>query len=221
MNDERRRFDALCFLYACGKVTPEEAAWMEAMMARHPAWRDALDQERLLVDQARAADAERRQAAAPLLSLEAILAAEDAAAAPGRTGAVAGVTLAQRLLAWWRRPVSGGLAYGAMAMLALAVSVQTWRLERTGPAEGEGDGLRYRGGADLWVAPAAQLKVVFDDRVSAGRLRAELSRLGLNIVHGPDAEGAYLLSVGDGDAGQAAQRLRDGGLVLDVLPLPR
>lgn len=218
MNDERRRFDALCFLYACGKVTPDEAAWMEAMMARHPAWRGALDQERLLVDQARAADAERRQAAAPLLSFEAIVAAQDAAA-PRRAGA--GVTLAQRLLAWWRRPVRGGLAYGAMAMLALAVSVQTWRLERAGPAEGEGDGLRYRGGADLWVAPAAQLKVVFDDRVSAGRLRAELTRLGLNIVHGPDAQGAYLLSVRDGDAGQAARRLQASGLVLDVLPLPR
>jgi hypothetical protein len=227
MNDERQQFDALSFLYACGKATPEEAAWMEDMMARHPAWREAFEQERLLVRQARIADAELRLAAAPLVSFEdiaAAAAAEEAAArpAPARAKGAAEAGLPQRLLAWWRRPVRGGMAYGAMAMLALLVSVQTWRLEQGGPGEDDGkEGLRYRGGADLWVAPEAQLKVVFDDRISAGQLRAELARLGLNIVHGPDPQGAYLLSVGDGDAEQAARRLQASGLALDVLPLPR
>ena len=36
MQDDQQQFDALCFLHACGKTDQAEAAWMDAMMARHP-----------------------------------------------------------------------------------------------------------------------------------------------------------------------------------------
>ena len=282
MQDDQQQFDALCFLHACGKTSADEAAWMDAMMARHPHWRARFDQERLLVTEARAAESERQLAAPPLMSFDQVLAAlaDGEASAPQQTALRQAVSqpavssaaqptvvpaieplaspvaqqsappvtqsamppetqpatrqapatqpatqraaqsLLARVQAWWRRPLPGGLAYGVMAVLVAGVSVQSWRLAQVGaPDVGAA---RYRGqaGATAGAAATAQLKVVFDDRASAGAIRLALHRLGLNIVHGPDAQGAYLLSAGQGDAVQAAQQLQATGLVLDALPLP-
>ena len=129
-------------------------------------------------------------------------------------------SLLARVQAWWRRPLPGGLAYGVMAVLVAGVSVQSWRLAQVGPPDVEAARYRGQAGATAGAAATAQLKVVFDDRASAGAIRLALHRLGLNIVHGPDAQGAYLLSAGQGDAVQAAQQLQATGLVLDALPLP-
>lgn len=129
-------------------------------------------------------------------------------------------SLLARVQAWWRRPLPGGLAYGVMAVLVAGVSVQSWRLAQVGAPDVEAARYRGQAGATAGTAATAQLKVVFDDRASAGAIRLALHRLGLSIVHGPDAQGAYLLSAGQGDAVQAAQQLQATGLVLDALPLP-
>jgi len=231
MQDDQQQFDALCFLHACGKTDQAEAAWMDAMMARHPHWRARFDQERLLVTEARAAESERQLAAPPLVSFEQVLAAladGEASAPTQRPVPVDAQPAAQgllgrlqgRLQAWWRRPLAGGLAYGVMAVLVAGVSVQSWRLAQVGAPDVEAARYRGQAGATAGAAATAQLKVVFDDRASAGAIRLALHRLGLNIVHGPDAQGAYLLSAGHGDAAQAAQQLQATGLVLDALPLP-
>lgn len=252
MQDDQQQFDALCFLHACGKTDQAEAAWMNAMMARHPHWRARFDQERLLVTEARAAESERQRASPPLVSFEQVLAAlaDGEASAPQQTTlrqaasqpAVsstaqplappatqsatqpatqqASAGLLALLQAWWRRPLPGGLAYGVMAVLVAGVSVQSWRLAQVGAPDVEAARYRGQAGATAGAAATAQLKVVFDDRASAGTIRLALHRLGLNIVHGPDAQGAYLLSAGQGDAVQAAQQLQAAGLVLDALPLP-
>jgi len=231
MQDDQQQFDALCFLHACGKTDQAEAAWMDAMMARHPHWRARFEHERLLVTQARAAESERQLAAPPLVSFEQVLAAladGEASAPTQRPVPVDAQPAAQgllgrlqgRLQAWWRRPLAGGLAYGVMAVLVAGVSVQSWRLAQVGAPDVEAARYRGQAGATAGAAATAQLKVVFDDRASAGAIRLALHRLGLNIVHGPDAQGAYLLSAGHGDAAQAAQQLQATGLVLDALPLP-
>lgn len=290
MQDDQQQFDALCFLHACGKTSADEAAWMNAMMARHPHWRARFDQERLLVTEARAAESERQLAAPPLVSFDQVLAAlaDGEASAPQQTAlpqaasqpAVSSAaqptvvpaieplaspvaqpsaqpvtqsatqpatqsamppetqpatrqvpatqpatqraarSLLARVQAWWRRPLPGGLAYGVMAVLVAGVSVQSWRLAQVGAPDVEAARYRGQAGASTGAAATAQLKVVFDDRASAGAIRLALHRLGLNIVHGPDAQGAYLLSAGQGDAVQAAQQLQATGLVLDALPLP-
>jgi len=290
MQDDQQQFDALCFLHACGKTSADEAAWMNAMMARHPHWRARFDQERLLVTEARAAESERQLAAPPLVSFDQVLAAlaDGEASAPQQTAlpqaasqpAVSSAaqptvvpaieplaspvaqqsappvtqsatqpatqsamppetqpatqqapatqpatqraarSLLARVQAWWRRPLPGGLAYGVMAVLVTGVSVQSWRLAQVGAPDVEAARYRGQAGASTGAAATAQLKVVFDDRASAGAIRLALHRLGLNIVHGPDAQGAYLLSAGQGDAEQAAQQLQATGLVLDALPLP-
>ena len=231
MQDDQQQFDALCFLHACGKTDQAEAAWMDAMMARHPHWRARFEHERLLVTQARAAESERQLAAPPLVSFEQVLAAladGEASAPTQRPVPVDAQPAAQgllgrlqgRLQAWWRRPLAGGLAYGVMAVLVAGVSVQSWRLAQVGAPDVEAARYRGQAGATAGAAATAQLKVVFDDRASAGAMRLALHRLGLNIVHGPDAQGAYLLSAGHGDAAQAAQQLQATGLVLDALPLP-
>lgn len=300
MQDDQQQFDALCFLHACGKTSADEAAWMNAMMARHPHWRARFDQERLLVTEARAAESERQLAALPLVSFDQVLAAladgevpapqqtalPQAASQPAVSSAAqptvvpaieplaspvaqqsappvtqsatqpatqsamppetqpatrqapatqpatqqapatqpatqrAARSLLARVQAWWRRPLPGGLAYGVMAVLVAGVSVQSWRLEQVGAPDVEAARYRGQAGASTGAAATAQLKVVFDDRASAGAIRLALHRLGLSIVHGPDAQGAYLLSAGQGDAVQAAQQLQATGLVLDALPLP-
>ena len=268
MQDDQQQFDALCFLHACGKTSADEAAWMNAMMARHPHWRARFDQERLLVTEARAAESERQLAAPPLVSFDQVLAAlaDGEMAAPRQTllpqaasqplpeavsqPAVSSTaqptvvpaieplaspvaqpsappvtqratrSLLARVQAWWRRPLPGGLAYGVMAVLVAGVSVQSWRLAQVGAPDVEAARYRGQAGATAGAAATAQLKVVFDDRASAGAIRLALHRLSLNIVHGPDAQGAYLLSARQGDAAQAAQQLQATGLVLDALPLP-
>ena len=268
MQDDQQQFDALCFLHACGKTSADEAAWMDAMMARHPHWRARFEQERLLVVEARAAESERQLAAPPLVSFDQVLAAlaDGEMSAPRQTllpqaasqplpeavsqPAVSSTaqptvvpaieplaspvaqpsappvtqratrSLLARVQAWWRRPLPGGLAYGVMAVLVAGVSVQSWRLAQVGAPDVEAARYRGQAGATAGAAATAQLKVVFDDRASAGAIRLALHRLGLNIVHGPDAQGAYLLSAGQGDAEQAAQQLQATGLVLDALPLP-
>lgn len=290
MQDDQQQFDALCFLHACGKTDQAEAAWMDAMMARHPHWRARFEQERLLVTEARAAESERQLAAPPLVSFEQVLAAladgevpapkqtelPQAASQPAVSSTAqptvvpaieplaspvaqqsaqpvtqsatqrtmqsamppetqpatqqapatlpatqrAARSLLARVQAWWRRPLPGGLAYGVMAVLVAGVSVQSWRLAQVGAPDVEAARYRGQAGTTAGAAATAQLKVVFDDRASVGAIRLALNRLGLNIVHGPDAQGAYLLSAGQGDAAQAAQQLQATGLVLDALPLP-
>jgi hypothetical protein len=220
MNKERQRFEDLCFIYACGKADAADAAWLEQMLAQHPDWQAILDGERALVQAGRAAQAAQRASQPELLSVADIMALADIANAeadapmeplrPARAAAAAGWL--DRLRGWWQRPLQGGYAYAAMAVLVLAVSVQTYRLEQVPP-----DAV-YR--SVPAAAAGAQLRVRFDDRISTGELSIQLSTLGLSIVHGPDRSGAYLIDTGGAEPARAAEQLRAAHLVLDVQLLP-
>ncbi|NYE61646.1 hypothetical protein FHW58_002853 [Duganella sp. 1224] len=234
MTKDQQRFDELCFLYACGKADPADAAWIERQLPAHPEWQAALSAERALVQAGRGALAARHAAQAPLLSDADFMAlaervdAERASAAPApapepvpSTATAAAAATPQRrppsaayrllaaLCAWWQRPMQAGYGYVAMALLVLSISAHTWRLTQPAP-----DAAPYRGVA-LANTASAQLRVQFDDSISAGQLRATLATLGLTIVHGPDHSGAYLLSA-SGSAAVAAQQLQVTRVALDV-----
>lgn len=49
MPDDIERFEELRFLYACGKLDAEPAAWMEEVLAAQPALAAGLDADRALV----------------------------------------------------------------------------------------------------------------------------------------------------------------------------
>lgn len=214
MSEQRQRFEDLCFVYACGKADAADAAWLEQMLEQHPDWQAVLDGERALVQAGRAAQAAQRARQPELLSVADIMALADIANAeadaPARVPAAPGWL--DRLRSWWQRPLQGGYAYAAMAVLVLAVSVQTYRLEQAPPQA------VYR--SVPAAAVSAQLRVRFDDRISTGELSMQLSALGLSIVHGPDRSGAYLLDTGGGDPARAAEQLHAAHLVLDVQLLP-
>ena len=60
--------------------------------------------------------------------------------------------------------------------------------------------------ASLNSVPQAQIVVVFAPDATERQMRAMLLRVGANVVHGPSAEGAYVLAV---DAAQRARALAD------------
>lgn len=220
MNDDRQRFEALCFLYACNKTDQAQGAWLEDMLARHPQWRPLLEAEQALVRTARAGLAEQHAKQPELLSAADIMALAARVAAERAPGGAPADPVSTdwraRLLAWWRRPLQRGYAYGALALLAVSVSVQTWRLEQ------QPDAPRYRSvPAPAGSAAGVYMRVVFHDDVSLGRLRTALATLGLSIVQGPDQHGAYVLAAGVTTAATAAQQLQASGLALDVQLLPR
>lgn len=202
MDKDLARFRECSFLFACGKLDEDEAAWMRAMLAQHPQWQAELDDDRRLVAQAQAGLAERYAAAPPLVSLDAVLRA-CAPVAPRR---------AHPILAWWRRCWQARVPAPWLAGVA-AVLVASVALQASFP--GDGAGTAYRGtGPELPAGP--QIKVVFDDTLSLGALRALLAAQQVRVLRGPDEQGIVWLAATDGDVERALMALRAQPGVLDA-----
>ena len=206
MTDDLRRFKEWSFPHACGKLDSGDAAWMETMMAAHPDLREHFAQDLLLASQAREALASQ-PASAPLHSFESIMAAVHQRQRPSPWRL-------EWLRKWWQAPLPAGWAVACMAGLAVLGSVQTYRLDMSRQEIRQDDA--YRSLSRATPAALPTLKVVFDDKISAGDLRALLFELKLDVVRGPDEQGAYWLSVTEGQPEQALEHLRGSKMVLDA-----
>ncbi|WP_426194491.1 hypothetical protein [Massilia sp. DWR3-1-1] len=207
MNDDDERFRELRFLYVCGKLDPIETAWMAAQLQRDPARAAELDAERGMAADLRAALDANYLAAAPLLSFEQAMAG------------AAGVLPAPRVPAWrgwlaqaWRHAVSPAWTGGALALLAVCATVQTYRVEQLHSEQGE----RLYRGAVAPVPAGATLRVLFADPLTIGQLRALMAARKLEIVAGPDEQGVVLVRVGEGEGEAALAALRREPMVLDA-----
>lgn len=208
MSDDLNRFRAHCFQFACDKLDPEEAAWMEGMLSRHPELQAEVDAERELVRLAREGLEQERK---PLVSFEQIRQALEAEQA--RRGAADGP-----LAAWWRRLVSTPAGNGsrwavaAVVMLCVTAAFQARHLFERDSIPDEG----YR-----TVEPAGQgeegvLLVKFRDDAALGSLREQLAAMHLRIRSGPAADGTYQVAVTEGSLAQAIQRLQASSLATEV-----
>ncbi|WP_343583026.1 hypothetical protein [Herbaspirillum sp.] len=208
MSDDLNRFRAHCFQFACDKLDPEEAAWMEDMLSRHPELQAEVDAERELVRLAREGLEQERK---PLVSFEQIRLALEAEQA--RRGAADG-----RLAGWWRRlvstPASNGSrwAVAAVVMLCVTAAFQARHLfERDGiPDDG------YRAVEPAGPGEEGVLLVRFRDDAALGGLREQLAEMHLRIRSGPAADGTYQVVVTEGSLAQAIQRLQASSLVTEV-----
>jgi hypothetical protein len=205
MSDDLDRFRELSFLFVCRKLDDADMAWMAALLERHPALAAAVDADRKLAARARTALDASYHAAAPLLSFEQAMAG---ARAPSPM---------QGLRAWmaqaWRRSSSPAWTRGALALLAVCATLQTYRLE-TLRSDQQQD--HYRGVAGQAAAARATLKVIFSDQLSMGELRAMMAAMKLDIVAGPDEQGVVRVAVGEGSTEQALARLQGHKMVIDV-----
>lgn len=183
MSNDLRRFEQLRFAYLCGKLSPEEVAWMRVMLQAHPQLQAACDDDQHLIELSRGGVEEFLANAAPLVSFDRIAEALAVSSRPWW-----GARWAAALVHAWQRPMPTSWAAGTVTMLALVVGVQTVRLHQVdfdSPAA-------YRGSA-----PAAENKagvtVIFADSLTLGELRALAASLQCEIVGGPDEEGRVRL----------------------------
>lgn len=212
-SEDLARFEAQSFLFACGKLDAQEQAWMERMIAAHPELAEAAHADRVLVEHTRAAIHARAAAhTAPLVPFEALpkLPAADHATAPRPQ------PWRQRLSAWWQRPAAGAWAFASIAALALVAGVQTLRLEQLSNDANAPVFRGTEGDASHSATTGPVIQAVFADGVTLGELRKTLAALKLDIVRGPDEQGLIWITVREGDAQQALDRLKATGIVLDA-----
>lgn len=209
MSDDLNRFRAHCFQFACGKLDPEETAWMEGMLSRHPQLQAEVDADRELVRLAREG---LEQEAKPLVSFEQIRQALDAQQAQR------GTSDDGRLAGWWRRlastPASNGSRWAVAAVVTLCVMAGFQARHLLEPDSVPDDGYRA-------VEPAGQgeegvLLVKFREDVALGGLREQLAAMHMRIRRGPAADGTYEVVVTEGTLAQAIQRLQASSLATEV-----
>ncbi|ALS66614.1 MULTISPECIES: hypothetical protein [Pandoraea] len=203
-NDDQERFRALALLYVCGKLDDTESAWMKQKLTAHPEWQATLDEEQRFADTTREAInssyAERR----PLVAFD-----ELPTLAPER-GAL---SLAERLRAWWTRPIPRGWAFASLAALVLVAGTQTMRLAEM-TSTSEDNGASAMRGAPVSPAPGVpMLQVIFADGTTVAQLRKAIGDLQLDIVRGPDEDGMIWLAVPAGNAVKALTDLKATGLL--------
>lgn len=215
MNDDLTRFRSLCFLYVCQKLPPDETAWMEQMLDKHPALISELEVDQHLVSAARDSFADEREHAKSLVDFDQIAEQLEARHLNSSTNFV------DRLTDWfssfWHRTLPMGWTATAMASLALVMSVQTYQLYVTNSAQEQNS--QYRGAGSENKATITMLEVVFSDDVSIKDLRRVLPSLDLGIICGPDQQGVtnlILQNASDNTATQALADLKASKLVIDA-----
>jgi hypothetical protein len=91
--------------------------------------------------------------------------------------------------------------------------VQTLRLEQLNT---DANAPVFRGAEGNSATSGPLIQAVFADGVTLGELRKTLAALKLEIVRGPDEQGTIWITVREGDAQQALDRLKATGIVLDA-----
>ena len=208
MNEELNRFRADCFLYACGKLDPAEATWMQQMLASHPELTLELEADQQLITAARYAYNAERLVAEPLVSFDAIANQLD-----GKKPALRS-SLFTRILKLWNQPMQAGWAVTAMASVMMFAVVQTYQLH-----DATQDNLLSSQYRSVVIEPKPAMpivEVVFSDEVTVSDLRRVLPGLNLVIICGPDEQGVTNLSVQSGSGEQALSNLKNSKLVLDA-----
>lgn len=210
-DDDLSRFRAHCFQFACNKLDPEEAAWMQQMLLRHPALQAEVDADRELAARARQA-LESAVDTPPLVSFAQI---QRALAEHQRSRRK---TLGERLGQWWQQltttPASsrGRWALAAVAVLGVMVTLQTRQLLHNDAVVDN----EYRALAPGVETTSGVLSVVFSETLALGDVRTKLDAMHMRIRSGPNANGAYEVVVISGSLQEAMQRLKDAGLAREV-----
>jgi hypothetical protein len=209
-SEDLARFEAQSFLFACGKLDAAEQAWIANMIAAHPELAEAAHADRVLVGHARAVVHARAAAhTEPLVPFDALPKLQTAKHRQ-RTSAQ---PWWQRMMDWWQRPAAGAWAFASIVALALLAGVQTLRLEQLNT---DANAPVFRGAEGNSATSGPLIQAVFADGVTLGELRKTLAALKLEIVRGPDEQGTIWITVREGDAQQALDRLKATGIVLDA-----
>lgn len=209
-SEDLARFEAQSFLFACGKLDAAEQAWMTNMIASHPELAETANADRMLVEHTRSAVHARAAAhTEPLVPFDAL---PKLPSAKNRQRALAQPWW-QRALDWWQRPAAGAWAFASIVALALVAGVQTMRLEQLST---DANAPVFRGTEGNSATSSPLIQAVFADGVTLGELRKTLAALKLEIVRGPDDQGMIWITVREGDAQHAVDRLKATGIVLDA-----
>ncbi len=191
--DSRREIEELLPWYVNGALSPAETATVEQHLARDPACRAELEECRAL---ARLLEAHETATWQPKPAAFDRLLADidrlDAAPAPARTDPP-----------WWRRILEGlrntpaparwTLATQSLALAALALAL----LLPTQPVD---PGYETLSDSPPALTAEPRLRVVFDDAMNVGELRALLHDVTGHIVAGPTPLGVYTIAVTDGES---------------------
>lgn len=209
-SEDLARFEAQSFLFACGKLDAAEQAWMTNMIASHPELAETANADRMLVEHTRSAVHARAAAhTEPLVPFDAL---PKLPSTKNRQRALAQPWW-QRMMGWWQRPAAGAWAFASIVALALLAGVQTMRLEQL---HTDANAPVFRGTEGSSATASPLIQAVFADGVTLGELRKTLAALKLEIVRGPNDQGMIWISVREGDAQQAVDRLKATGIVLDA-----
>lgn len=180
MSDEITRFKGNSMQYAAGKLDPEEARWMENMLAINPELESVVVEDRLLLSLARA---EMPPVKTGLVSFEMVLAALQAEQAKSVNAA--------RRNRWFLQPASNAARWVALASLLLATGI-TWQLRASYLPQVASDG-GFRSLSPTQVQRPV-LVVRFSDDLLLGKMQSELARMGMVIVGGPGIGASYRIA---------------------------
>ncbi len=209
-SEDLARFEAQSVLFACGKLDAAEQAWMANMIASHPELAETANADRVLIEHTRSAVHARAAAhTEPLVPFDAL---PKLPSAKDRQRALAQPWW-QRIIDWWQRPATGAWAFASIVTLALLAGLQTMRMEQLNP---DANAPVFRGPEGSSATSSPLIQAVFADGVTLGELRKTLAALKLEIVRGPNAQGMMWITVREGDAQQALDRLKATGIVLDA-----
>ncbi len=220
-SDMHRDIEDLLPWYANGTLNPAETEAVERYLAQHPDRRAELEQCRALADLIATHDSATWQPAPGafdrlMIDIDQL----EASPSPTTAPAQAAPSLWRRLSEWLRNtpsPVRWTLAAESLALAALALVVL---LPTSVPTDPGYETLSNR--EEPTLAAGWRVRVVFDDQMRLGELRALLHNIDGRIVAGPTSLGVYTVAGGNAANGapdRAAATLRDHALVRLVEPL--
>ena len=217
MSEPLHAFAELSRKAACGELTADERAALDAYLRDHPERRADLAWDRAL--QRRLDEKIDAMPAMPGWErTQQIMAAAAASAGPAVTAATAvtAVTptrqpaLLDRLSDWLQ--ATFGWVVNLQALAAALVIAQAAVIGVLAWEHRANDVTEIRAGAPTDAQRGPVLRVSFRDDIREGELRKALADIGGEIVGGPGQLGVYLVRVRDLDLAPAADRLRATGL---------
>ncbi len=205
VDEDITRFRGQCFQFACHKLDPKEAIWMQDMLRRHPYLQQEVDENIALVTHARQALAEEREqdTLAPLIPFEEI---RRTLLARQKTD------WSEKFSVWWRQQASTPVrtsrwAFAVMLVLGIIITLQTSHFFDKDVSTTE-----FRA-VEVSVQKAV-LEVVFKKEASLDQIRTQLATLNMPIISGPDRNGLYEVEVSRGSVQAGLQALKESTLVM-------
>lgn len=198
---EREAIEMLLPFYAMGTLDPHECARVDAFLDANPDMRVQL----ALIEDERVATVRDNEAIAPPrgLTVDALLSQLPKSASQQATGAVKGAFA--RMAELFRAPDASGLRWAAAAVVAL-VAVQSIAVGTV--LVGERPGYELASGGTVQGETGTFALVRFKPDATFANIRAELQRLDLDWVSGPNGAGLVTLRISENELAAEANTIR-------------